>query len=592
MKRLFLVLLLILVFSTSYAAQKTITVGTSGSKASLDTNFGNAQDNFTELYTAEGKAVQSWADDTAYALGRQVFVGADGYTCITPHLSVEALTKPGTGSAWEDAWELTGHLLSAADLAKLGNVPADTNSVLSGKQATLVSGTNIKTINGTSVLGSGDLTVVGGDGAAIDDTAGSGDTTVVYSAGHIADTYQPIANVVEGAVGTGLTGTLTDGVYTISVTPYTYQPYDTTTINKAAIDTQNKFETLLGWTIPSGSFAFDTFPDYEDSAHSSGIAVNGTTLAVYSSTAGKWLTASLTDSLDPSPTTYSLTVDMVDGNGTDLFTYSSTDYTTDQIFTGLTSDATFTVTADTGREVACTGSGLTDNTGGSYTANTDSANVTAECTYSASSSATLLAYYKFDEAYNSGWYEEENAAYQGTQTGTVTYTASGGQSGGYISTTLTNSYVGIPVQSILAGVGTFTIQYYMNVTGSITGGNQESGLYYTSGGNGNDLHLYVEDWGNGAKIVFTEGWSDTASVSNLSGYALSPDTWYKIELIVDFPNNTISYYQNDNLVGSVTDAVAITQWTLDTTLLFIGTKITSSPTVKIDEYKIFSGSTH
>ena len=32
------------------AAQKTISVGTSGSKASLDTNFGNAQSNFTESY--------------------------------------------------------------------------------------------------------------------------------------------------------------------------------------------------------------------------------------------------------------------------------------------------------------------------------------------------------------------------------------------------------------------------------------------------------------------------------------------------------------------------------------------------------------
>lgn len=33
-------------------------------------------------------------------------------------------------------------------------------------QVTLVSGTNIKTINGTSVLGSGDLTVTGGGGSS------------------------------------------------------------------------------------------------------------------------------------------------------------------------------------------------------------------------------------------------------------------------------------------------------------------------------------------------------------------------------------------------------------------------------------------
>ena len=41
----------------------------------------------------------------------------------------------------------------------------DLQSALDGKQETLVSGTNIKTINGTSVLGSGDLAVGGGGSA-------------------------------------------------------------------------------------------------------------------------------------------------------------------------------------------------------------------------------------------------------------------------------------------------------------------------------------------------------------------------------------------------------------------------------------------
>jgi len=42
----------------------------------------------------------------------------------------------------------------------------DLQSALDGKQETLVSGTNIKTINGTSVLGSGDLAVGGGSGTS------------------------------------------------------------------------------------------------------------------------------------------------------------------------------------------------------------------------------------------------------------------------------------------------------------------------------------------------------------------------------------------------------------------------------------------
>jgi hypothetical protein len=47
---------------------------------------------------------------------------------------------------------ITGTLSSQSDL----------NSALSGKQATLVSGTNIKTVNGQSLLGSGNITISGG----------------------------------------------------------------------------------------------------------------------------------------------------------------------------------------------------------------------------------------------------------------------------------------------------------------------------------------------------------------------------------------------------------------------------------------------
>lgn len=47
--------------------------------------------------------------------------------------------------------------------------PADLNSALAGKQNTLISGTNIKTINDQSLLGSGNITIQGGggDGASI-----------------------------------------------------------------------------------------------------------------------------------------------------------------------------------------------------------------------------------------------------------------------------------------------------------------------------------------------------------------------------------------------------------------------------------------
>lgn len=47
------------------------------------------------------------------------------------------------------------------------------------KQATLVSGTNIKTVNGTSLIGSGDLTISGGGGS--DTFFDGGSAATVYS---------------------------------------------------------------------------------------------------------------------------------------------------------------------------------------------------------------------------------------------------------------------------------------------------------------------------------------------------------------------------------------------------------------------------
>ena len=53
-------------------------------------------------------------------------------------------------------------------------------TALDGKQATLVSGTNIKTINGNSLLGSGNLTISGGSGLAFQEVTG---TTQIVSLG-------------------------------------------------------------------------------------------------------------------------------------------------------------------------------------------------------------------------------------------------------------------------------------------------------------------------------------------------------------------------------------------------------------------------
>ena len=69
-----------------------------------------------------------------------------------------------------------GNVDNTADADK--PISSATQSALNAKQATLVSGTNIKTINGDSLLGSGDITISGGGGISDGD---KGDITVSAS---------------------------------------------------------------------------------------------------------------------------------------------------------------------------------------------------------------------------------------------------------------------------------------------------------------------------------------------------------------------------------------------------------------------------
>ena len=83
------------------------------------------------------------------------------------------------GSVGSSTWgSIGGTLSNQTDLQNALNAKASSShthstaevtgldAALSGKQATLVSGTNIKTINGVSVLGSGDIIVSGGIGGS------------------------------------------------------------------------------------------------------------------------------------------------------------------------------------------------------------------------------------------------------------------------------------------------------------------------------------------------------------------------------------------------------------------------------------------
>lgn len=97
---------------------------------------------------------------------------------------------------------------------------------LAAKQATLVSGTNIKTINGDSILGSGDLTISGGGGGMLV-TFTTPDNGATYTAdktfGEIFAAFdsgiQPVFKFVSSSAVTTYT-TIKDATTSGSSTPY------------------------------------------------------------------------------------------------------------------------------------------------------------------------------------------------------------------------------------------------------------------------------------------------------------------------------------------------------------------------------------
>ena len=103
--------------------------------------------------------------DTAPTSGSDNMVTSGGvYTALSNKADASDIPTESTVSGWgftKNAGTITGITMNGASkgtsgVVDLGTVITD----ISGKQDSLVSGTNIKTINGKSVLGSGDLDVV------------------------------------------------------------------------------------------------------------------------------------------------------------------------------------------------------------------------------------------------------------------------------------------------------------------------------------------------------------------------------------------------------------------------------------------------
>lgn len=113
-----------------------------------------------------------------------VTVAVPGASSTAPVMDGTAAV--GTGTTWARAdhrHPTDTSRASAADLTSL-------QTTVAGKQDALVSGTSIKTVNGTSLLGSGDLTVGGGGGSELTLYADTDFTNLWIDAGRTTTLFE------------------------------------------------------------------------------------------------------------------------------------------------------------------------------------------------------------------------------------------------------------------------------------------------------------------------------------------------------------------------------------------------------------------
>ena len=187
-------------------AQQNINIGSSANKGDGDpirTAFSKAQNNFTDLYTrlivAEGQlGVSNQGGATIQQSIIGDVIGADS-TVIVNHTT-------STITAQNIIGNLKGSVVADDSTVIIDGVSGTiAYSVLSGKpttiagygitdaQASLVSATNIKTINGASILGSGDLTVSGTSDDTLQDYKSNVNVTATDVFGNAGDGYTDIA---------------------------------------------------------------------------------------------------------------------------------------------------------------------------------------------------------------------------------------------------------------------------------------------------------------------------------------------------------------------------------------------------------------
>lgn len=150
---------------------------------------------FNSKYT--GEQVEQLLDQVAS--GNAGSGGGGGITVETDPI-FSASPAATITEAKKSEWDNKMDKVTLATVATSGsyNDLADKPTIpdVSNKQDTLVSGTNIKTINGNSLLGSGNIVISGGEGGGYDDTEIKGQISEIEAT--IGDINTILESIING----------------------------------------------------------------------------------------------------------------------------------------------------------------------------------------------------------------------------------------------------------------------------------------------------------------------------------------------------------------------------------------------------------
>lgn len=140
-------------------------------KAQIENWVQNRQDSFNAHVNERG--IAEWDSSTDYLAGKSLVQGSDGvvYRCVLASGPTTSAKDPVTNvitGFWEKAF------FNDSEGSSLDTRISSVESSVTQKQDTLVSGTNIKTVNGEPILGAGDLLVGGESNTASNVGAGVG----------------------------------------------------------------------------------------------------------------------------------------------------------------------------------------------------------------------------------------------------------------------------------------------------------------------------------------------------------------------------------------------------------------------------------